>query len=109
MREYFLLIILCVCMIGLGWFGNEFYKSYKLDKQLDGLWMHNFNLSEAKEYAYSLDKNGDWVFINIKNMDYPRAYDVCVHECSHQAYSEIFAEQCEKDFNKCRRLMNETN
>src|SRR3972149_5695458 len=52
------------------------------DKEYDGLFFKNTTSPHFER--------GDWVCVNTYEMDYPRAYDVCVHECSHQAYSEIF-------------------
>jgi hypothetical protein len=45
--------------------------------------------------------NGDWVCVNIDNMKYERAVEVCKHEVGH----EIFAEICEKNMSKCLEIM----
>ena len=54
------------------------------------------------------DNKGDWVCVNVQDMSYKRAVEVCIHETSH----EIFAEQMEnnpKQFYKLiEKLENET-
>ena len=49
------------------------------------------------------DITGDWVCVNIKDMSYERAFEVCSHEVGH----EIFAEECEKNPKLCFDLLNE--
>ena len=44
---------------------------------------------------------GDWVCVNVENMTYERALEVCKHEVGH----EIFAEECEKDIDICFNIM----
>lgn len=94
-------ILLFVVGMIIGWSSNSVYEHWNYQKVLDGLRLSNYNYSEAEKIAYDLDKLGDWVLVNVKDMNYERAYEVCIHECSHQAYSEIFAEQCEKNLTKC--------
>ena len=51
--------------------------------------------------TYTIEK-GYWVCVNVAyDMKPSKAYQTCVHECSHKAYTEIFAEWCEDDFEKC--------
>jgi len=103
------IIFLIVGLFAIGWCSNELYKAYKSERTVAGLWLNNYNYSSAMEKAYSLDNAGEWVCVNIDNtITYPEAYDTCVHECSHSAYSEIFARQCENDFSKCKILIEET-
>lgn len=56
-------------------------------KQYDGCWASVKSGSDM----------GDWVCVNVENMKYERAVEVCKHEVGH----EIFAEECEKDIDKC--------
>ena len=42
-------------------------------------------LDKAKEY----DVGGDWVCVNVRNMDYERAVEVCQHEAAHEICAEI--------------------
>ena len=78
------------------------------NKKLLGFYMENANTTQRDEYKQNAPL-GDWVCVNVEELDYSGAFDVCVHECSHQAYSEIFAEECEKDISKCREVIyNET-
>ena len=72
------------------------------NRKLDGLWLKNYNQTEAKAKAQERDKLGDWVCVNIKGMTYNRALEVCNHEVGH----EIFAEVCEKNMSKCLEVVN---
>ena len=60
-------------------------------KCLDGLYTKN-----------SCNFEGEWVHVNIGNMSFKRALEVCQHEVGH----EIFAEICEKNFTKCLNITN---
>lgn len=73
----------------LGFIINEIIspKSYTSQSQFDGCW------AKVKSGA---DK-GDWVCVNVRDMKYERAVEVCKHEVGH----EIFAEVCEEDIDKC--------
>jgi hypothetical protein len=103
-----MLVLLVGGGIGLGWFGNERYKDGMNERILNGLYLKNYNESYAKETANEMDKRGDWVCINVAyDMTPKEAYQTCVHECGHKAYTEIFAEACEKDFIKCLGWLNE--
>ena len=55
-------------------------------------------LKDSSEPSFEV---GDWVCINIEDMAYDRAVEVCKHEVGH----EIFAEICEKDFDKCKEVL----
>jgi len=58
-------------------------------KCLDGLWTRN-----------NCGFEGSWVHVNINNITYARAVEVCKHEVGH----EIFAEICEKNISKCLKI-----
>lgn len=106
--DILLIIVLIISLFGLGWECNNIYSSYNLDRELNGLWLHNYNQTEAKEKAYELDGNGDWVMININGMSIQEMISTCQHEASH----EIFSENCEDDPIKCLEMIgvkNETN
>jgi hypothetical protein len=45
---------------------------------------------------------GNWICVNIKNMSWERAVDVCEHEVGH----EMFARSCEKNITKCMSNLN---
>ena len=88
----------------LGWVSNEIYENYQYDKQFEGLRFvgnssHIYALEKTEEY----DEYGDWVCVNVRDMDYSRALEVCQHEVGH----EIFAKECEKNMTKCRERMLE--
>ena len=51
---------------------------------------------------------GDWVCINVAYDMHPKlAYSTCVHECSHKAFSEIYAEKCEDKPLTCLEVLYE--
>ncbi len=43
--------------------------------------------SASGEITATIDK-GDWVCVNIQNMDYERAVEVCKHETFHEIWAE---------------------
>ena len=49
------------------------------------------------------EDEGDWVCVNVKDMTYERALEVCRHEVGH----EIFAEECENNPELCFKLIEE--
>lgn len=54
--------------------------------------------SESKTVGcWKQTKTGHWVCVNIEEVSYERAVEVCKHEVGH----EIFAEECEKNMTKC--------
>lgn len=103
------LFALLILGIFLGILGTLAYKDLKLTRDLNGVYLNaNLSYQQAKDIASLLDKKGDWVCINVAYKMSPElAYDTCVHECSHKAYSEIFAEYCENDIKKCNKLIGE--
>lgn len=104
-----LLFILSFIGLGflLGWSVNEIYEGWKYEREFNGLYLENINnWSEARNKAYSLEDNGDWVCVNIRDMDYKTALDTCNHETGHYIFSEIFAEQCENNMTKCLEMLN---
>jgi len=107
--EIILIVILIVifgCGITLGWSLNDLNKEIQNKRILNGLYIPNRNYSEAQSLAYSMDNSGEWVCVNVdKTMTYPVAYNTCIHECSHAAYSEIFAVSCENNVTKCEELV----
>jgi hypothetical protein len=99
-------IIMAILLFSLGWYSNNIYKDYSNERKLDGIYIENANYEQAREITKMNDKKGDWVCINVAyDMPMDRAYDVCVHECSHKAFSEIFAEKCEDDEVKCKEYL----
>ena len=97
------IIISIVLIFSLGFFSNDLYRDLKNERTLDGLWLHNYNESEANEQAQEMDNFGEWVCVNINGMEYDRAVEVVKHEVGH----EIFAEICEKDVDKCFAVVEE--
>lgn len=87
----------------VGYFSRDIYNEVANKRILDGLRLEAIDKKTALETAQNRDYTGDWVCVNIKGMDYPRAVDVCKHEVGH----EIFAEICEKDIDKCFEVVND--
>ena len=102
------LTIILITILVIGWIlGFMFAKNLiktedNYIKKLDGSYLRNYNLDMVKNYTHKKDLRGDWVLINIRNMNYERAVEVCKHEVGH----EIFAEVCEKNITKCLDVMN---
>jgi len=92
-----LLSVLVISLIGIGWAGNEVYRNVSNKKILDGLNIRGSTLPEVQDISRKLDSNGDWVCINILGMDYKLAVEIVNHEVGH----EIFANECEKNMDKC--------
>jgi len=107
-KEIIAFLFIVIVFFGLGWSGCEIYYEMQNKKILNGLYIWNaHNISEVKDYARSRDSNGDWVCINVAYEMKPEvAYKTCVHECSHKAFSEIYAERCEADPIKCMKELN---
>lgn len=101
--EIALLLVIVSLIFILGWQTNAVYRDIKIEREINGLYIKgNIDMERAKEIAEIRDKKGDWVCINVAyDMKPSEAYQTCVHECSHKAYTEIFAEWCEDDFEKC--------
>ncbi len=111
--------VVCLLLVILGFAIHGGWDSWEYRKRLDGIeeergrilngmYIYNSNnLSTTKEFVQSRDERGDWVCINVAyEMTYPEAYKTCVHECSHKAFSEIYAEDCESDPLKCLETLN---
>lgn len=88
---------------------DDFFGKKLETNRIDGLWFVKNNISNrldamdfAKDYT---GETGRWVCVNIKNMDFDRAFQVCRHEVGH----EIWANFCEQDqnFDKCVNVTNE--
>lgn len=96
-------------IFSLGWTGHGAYEAIKNERTLNGLHISGTgDWDSTKEVAYELDGKGDWVCINVAyEMSPALAYETCIHECSHNAFSEIYAEECEADPVKCLEVLNE--
>jgi hypothetical protein len=103
-KEYIIMPIIAILLISLGFISSHLYNSYNgkvvnnnISRFYDGLRLEASNRTEADKIAYGFEGTGDWVCVNIKDMEFKRALEVCQHEVGH----EIFAEECEKDFDGC--------
>lgn len=96
-RNKILVAVLALCVVILSIAGTKIYdfsvmglaESKSEQHCNDGYW---FRDTTNPGFDY-----GDWVCVNIQNMNYERAVEVCNHEVGH----EIFAEECEKNMSKC--------
>lgn len=107
MRGEIILGVILVLGSGvLGWMSHDMYEYYSYTRQVNGFYSSNANYTSILDYQDRRDKYGDWVCINVRDMNPTTAYDTCVHECAHHAYSEIFAEYCEeKGFETCLEVI----
>lgn len=72
-------------------------------KNLDGLLLRNYKEEDIKNYTNKVDKHGDWVCVNIRDMEIERALEVCRHEVGHEIFAE-YCEQSNESFNKCMKI-----
>ena len=54
----------------------------------------------VKEAYWQRNATNEWVCVDITDLEFERAVELCQHEVGH----EIFAEICEKDIEKCFNL-----
>jgi hypothetical protein len=101
--------IVIMLLLAMGWVANEAYRSYNHIREYDGLSFSNVTGSHADilKVAYGYDAYGNWVCVNVNGMNFKRAYQTCVHECTHNVYSEIFAEKCEENYEVCDELIKQ--
>jgi hypothetical protein len=57
------------------------------------------NKTDALRFASASEPRGDWICVNIDQMSYDRAVEVCKHEAAH----ELFAESCETNSELCNK------
>ena len=101
-KLYLIKSIVIVCIFILGILSANLYNDYNYQKKLDGLWLNGYNYSSVKEKTSSLDNSGQWVCININDeMNYEEIVNTCEHEAGH----ELFARLCDKEPEKCFKLM----
>ena len=98
-----LIMLFIVIVFTLGYLCNDMYHMLSYQRKFDGLYIQGTNYTMAKELSYSRDGHGDWVCINVKNMDYKTALKTCEHETAH----EIFAEHCEDDVERCMEAIKD--
>ena len=111
-KKIYLVVALLISIgISLGVCGTLCYQQLINERTLNGIYIkQNVSYSTANEIAITRDKKGDWVCINVAyDMPPGLAYETCVHECSHKAFSEIFADRCEKNPEKCDEIIGGTN
>ena len=100
-----LICLICLLVSG-GWIANEWYYEFTAKRTINGFYAENVpDYNTLLDIQSAKERNGDWVCVNVNGMKFPDAYDTCVHECSHRAYSEIYAEKCEDDFEGCVEVM----
>lgn len=84
------LIVVALASFYLGNLYNQYknVNSCKYEKNLDGLFTMNKNYSVAMNVAKDRDEYGDWVCVNIRDMDFNRGLQVCRHEVFHEIWAE---------------------
>lgn len=108
MKLYYEGLVLFLLVFSMGWCGCLAYEAFSNSRTINGIFLKNYNLSERMETLSELDRhNSDWVCVNTFKMDIPEAYETCVHECTHVAYSEILAEECEDNYETCDKFIEE--
>lgn len=97
-----LILSMAICLVALGWQGNNYYRSLQQKTEIMGWWIANdgYNKTEVLEYARSTESYGDWICVNIKGRSIEETQKICEHETGH----EIFARYCENNINKCINL-----
>jgi len=101
-------IIAAILLLTMGISGHGLYLDYQNERTLNGLYISGTdNYSKVQDYSYNHDKKGDWVCVNVAfDMTPKEAYATCIHECSHKAFSEIYAEDCEDKPLECLEGLN---
>ena len=84
LRNKLLIIAMFVLLFNLGMLTQTLiqdkYKEIKIvykTQQLEGFWTKD-----------SFEFEGDWIHINVKNMSFERAMQVCKHETFHEIWAE---------------------
>ena len=101
-KQVILTVIVLLLFGALGYVTSEIIHERSSNKLLDGIrFESDGNWSNALEHAYQQDR-GNWVCVNVKDMSYEKAVQVCDHEVGH----EIFATYCGENNNidKCINL-----
>jgi len=103
-------IFMGVTFLFLGWSCNEMYDDFIKHRNFNGIYIFNAeNEAEVRDIVNDMER-GDWVCINVDYEMTPEvAYKTCVHECTHKAVSEIYAEDCEENPSKCFEGIWQTN
>lgn len=102
MNNKILFFILVILIFVLGFISCLAYQDYKQVRIIDGIrFAGDYSHPDALEHSKQYDKNGDWVCVNVKGMDYDYAIKIIQHEVAH----EIFAEECEDNIEKCMEVV----
>jgi len=67
-------------------------------KQYDGCWA-----------SVNGDNGGDWVCVNVEDMSYERALDVCQHEVGHEIFAESLEVMNDTQINKLFDIIDYVN
>jgi len=81
-------VVLFILVFTMGFLCSELYRDYTNQRNLDGLWLRNYNETEVDEEVIRQDDLGDWVCVNINGMSFERALEVCRHEVFHEIWAE---------------------
>ena len=97
----FIFLALLFSVFLLGYYTEDLMDSYSYFKDVDGFYTRNVSEERVEEIADDFSQYGDWICIDVRDMSYRRAVEVCKHEVGH----EIFAEVCEDDIDKCFEVL----
>ena len=104
---YLYLIVMLILGILIGWCSNELYKGYSNHRILNGLYLSSSsNWTSAMNTAKSLDKYGSFICVNVRGMSYGDAIETINHEVIHHVFSEMLAQDCEKNTTRCQILLD---
>lgn len=96
----YLLIIMIIGLLALGWFSHSIYLSYTVKYR--GMWIDaNITEQKALDLVTDYDSKGDWICVNINGISVQEMISTCEHEAAH----EIFAEKCESNISECLDLI----
>lgn len=83
--------------IAVGVLVDDVMQHFKYERELNGFNAKATSWDDVVDYQAKRDKMGDWVCVNVRDMDFETAVETCNHEVGH----EIFAEFCEDNMDKC--------
>jgi hypothetical protein len=98
---YFLFIMLFLGIllgIALTMTYNSIMQTKEDNKLFDGLrFSTEENHTAALQHSYSIERNADWICVNVKGISFERGLEICNHEMAH----EVFALKCQNNATRC--------
>ncbi len=90
------IIFFAICLIAIGWIGNEVYREYSNHRDFNGLFIQDKTYQQSKDIADRKDKLGDWVCVNTKGMNFKDIVETCQHEAGHEVFATVIEKYPEK-------------